>query len=186
MSRVTKEEIDIKNIKKYTIEKNLFIVEGSLGINKVNIPEFLVVSEDKENKSLSIDMLDTAKAENNKHYNAMHGTIVRLVKNAVTGVTVGFKKVFLLKGLGYKCVLSDNLLTLSLGYSSPVSYLLPENVKATVPKPDKIELKSIDKELLGRCKDKITKLRKWTPYSGKGIIEEGERPYIKPVIKTKK
>jgi large subunit ribosomal protein L6 len=186
MSRVAKEKIDIKKITKYSIEKNAITVEGPLGINKVEIPDFLVLSTDEANKTISVELTDEAKVEKSKHQLAMHGTIVRLIKNAVTGVTDGFKKVFLFKGLGYKCALNNNQLTMNIGYSHQVIYDLPKDVKALLTKHDRLELSCKSNELLGRCKDKLVKFRKWNPYSGKGIMEEGTIPYTKPVVKAKK
>lgn len=183
MSRVGKEKIDISKIKSYKLESTIFSVEGQLGINKVIVPEFLVLNMDNEKKIITID-LKNAKEEN-KHHLAMHGTVVRLIKNAITGVTTGFKKLFVFKGLGYKFTLNNDLLTMNLGYSTPIFCRIPKEIKGVALK-DKLELSSLSKEALGHFKDKLIKFRPWNPYSSKGIIEEGEKPYTKEVVKTKK
>lgn len=183
MSRVGKEKIDISKIKSYKLENTLLSIEGPLGTNNVVFPDFLVLNVDNEKKIITIDLKN--EKEENKHHFSMHGTVVRLTKNAVTGVTSGFKKLFIFKGLGYKFTINNDILTMNLGYSQPVVCRVPQGIKAVAQK-DKLELSSISKEMLGHFKDKLIKCRPWNPYSGKGIIEEGDVPYTKAVVKTKK
>ena len=182
MSKVGKEKIDIGKIKGYKIEKSFFVVDGPLGTTQVHIPDFLIIKEE-EGKILVIE-LKNPDTDVKAHF-AMHGTTVRLVKNAVLGVTLGFKKTFLFKGLGYKFTLSGQKLVMNLGYSTPMSCVLPDNIKGVALK-DRLEINSISKEALGNFKDKLIKIRPWNPYSGKGIIEDGDVPYTKAVVKTKK
>jgi large subunit ribosomal protein L6 len=183
MSRVGKEKINLKGLKKYTIENKHFVVEGNLGTNKVLIPDFLKLNINEETKVMTIEV---SKENKITHHIAMNGTIVRLVKNAITGVTTGFSKTFLFKGLGYKYVLNGKDLTMQLGYSHPVYSKIPDNITPTAEKPERLKLTSISKEFLGLYAHKLKTFRKWNPYSGKGIIEEGDTPKKKEVVKAKK
>ena len=126
MSRVGKEKIDLKPLTKYTIENNLLMVEGKLGTKTLLVPEFLSINIDELHKSMSINLKN--EEDKIKHHMAMHGTIVRLIKNLITGVTVGFTKIFLFKGLGYRYVLenSSTLLNMQVGYSHPDFLKIPD------------------------------------------------------------
>lgn len=184
MSRVGKEKINLKGLKKYSIENKYFIVEGNLGINQVLIPDFLKLNINEETKIMTVEVAN--KEDKVIHHIAMNGTIVRLIKNAVTGVTTGFSKIFLFKGLGYKYLLNGKNLTMQLGYSHPVYSKIPDNITPIAEKPERLKLTCTSKEFLGLYAHKLKTYRKWNPYSGKGIIEEGETPKKKEVVKAKK
>lgn len=184
MSRVGKEKISLKGLKKYSMENNYFTAEGNLGVNKVLIPDFLLININEELKILVVEIKN--KEEKTIHHVAMNGTIVRLIKNAIIGVTTGFSKIFLFKGLGYKYVLNGKDLTMQLGYSHPVYSKIPDNITPTAEKPERLKLTCTSKEILGLYAHKLKTYRKWNPYSGKGIMEEGEIPKKKEVVKAKK
>ena len=80
-----------------------------------------------------------------------------------------FNGILEVNGIGYRASVSGNVLALSLGYSHPVNYDLPDGISATVDKSNVITLSGIDKELLGRTAAKIRQLRSPEPYKGKGI-----------------
>ena len=84
------------------------------------------------------------------------------------------KKVLVIEGVGYKAAVAGSKLTLNVGYSSPVDFVLPKEVSATVESNTKVVLESIDKELLGLIASKIRQIRKPEPYKGKGIRYEDE------------
>ena len=182
MSRVSKEIINLKELQKYSLIDGYFIVEGKLGVNKVLIPDFLKLIINEENKTMNVTLINSEE----KEHLPMNGTIVRLIKNAITGVTKGFSKIFLFKGLGYKYVLNGRELTMQLGYSHPVYSKIPDNITPINEKPERLKLTSISKESLGLYSHKLKTYRKWNPYSGKGIMEEGDIPQSKEVVKNKK
>jgi large subunit ribosomal protein L6 len=98
-----------------------------------------------------------------------------LVNNMVVGVSSGFTKVLEVIGVGWKAEADAKVLKLSLGFSHPVNFPLPEGVKAVVDaKSNKITLSGPDKEVLGEAAAKIRALRKPEPYKGKGVRYEGE------------
>ncbi len=109
---------------------------------------------------------------------ALHGLTRALIANMVQGVTQGFKKELEIVGVGYRAEISGNVLTLILGYSHPVKFVLPEGIKGKVDKQT-IILEGINKELLGQTAARIRSLRKPDSYKGKGVRYLGE------MIKTK-
>ena len=106
---------------------------------------------------------------------ALHGLTRALINNMVVGVTTGFQKGLEINGVGYRAELSGKVLTLSLGYSHPVNYQLPDGIEVEVEKQTKLTVKGIDKQLVGSAAAKIRSLRKPEPYKGKGIKYSDER-----------
>jgi large subunit ribosomal protein L6 len=104
---------------------------------------------------------------------AAHGLMRALVGNMLTGVTKGFERQLEINGVGYKAELKGPKLVLSLGYSHPIEYPLPEGIAAKVDK-NMLILSGIDRQALGAAASKIRSFRPPEPYKGKGIkyIEE--------------
>lgn len=100
---------------------------------------------------------------------AFWGLTRSLVNNMITGVAQGFLKKLMVEGVGYRANVQESLLTLNVGYSSPVEYPLPQGISAIVDKDNSITLQGIDKELLGLTAAQIRSIRKPEPYKGKGI-----------------
>ena len=98
----------------------------------------------------------------------MWGTARTLVNNMVTGVTTGFTRTLEFNGVGYKAAVQGDTLNLSLGYSHPIEYKLPEGVSAKVTK-NVIDLSGANKELVGFAASKIRSFRPPEPYKGKGV-----------------
>ncbi len=104
---------------------------------------------------------------------AQHGLRRTLLANCVEGVTVGFKKTLEVIGVGYKVVVQGKSVVLTVGFSHPVEYPLPQGIEAVV-EGNKLHLTGIDKQLLGEVAAQIRRVRPPEPYKGKGIkyIEE--------------
>jgi large subunit ribosomal protein L6 len=98
-----------------------------------------------------------------------------LTKNIIEGGSVGFEKKLEINGVGYRAKLSGNKLELSLGFSHPVVYELPEAVSAEVPSQTEIVLKSADKQKIGQVAAEIRSFRPPEPYKGKGVRYSNER-----------
>ena len=105
----------------------------------------------------------------------MLGTTHALIRNMFEGVTNGYQKRLNLVGVGYRAAVNNNVLEMSLGFSHPVNYPLPDGVTASVATNTKITLESTDKQLIGQVSAEIRKFRPPEPYKGKGILFEGER-----------
>ncbi|NOX24650.1 MAG: 50S ribosomal protein L6 [Deltaproteobacteria bacterium] len=112
-------------------------------------------------------------ADDSKTTNAFRGMSRTLINNMIIGTEKGFQKKLLLEGVGYKVSVAGGKLTLNVGYSNPVVFMLPKLVQASVSN-NEILLESIDKEQLGETAAKIRDIRKPEPYKGKGIRYENE------------
>jgi large subunit ribosomal protein L6 len=119
-----------------------------------------------------------SKLDESKLSSSLHGLSRSLINNMVVGVSTGFKSEQELVGVGYRAVVNQNNLELSLGYSHNIVFQLPKEVVATAEqakgKPPVVTLVSADKQLLGMINSKLRSLRKPEPYKGKGIKFVGE------------
>lgn len=113
-----------------------------------------------------------------KRHRAMHGLYRALINNMVVGVTDGYTREMEVIGVGYRVESQGNLLTLTIGYSHPVMFFVPSEIKLTTAmekgSAPLIRLEGIDKELIGQVCAKIRGFRKPEPYKGKGIMFKGE------------
>jgi large subunit ribosomal protein L6 len=115
--------------------------------------------------------------------NAFSGTMRALINNMVTGVTKGFERKLNLVGVGYRAQAQGDKLNLSLGYSHPVVYQLPDGVKAETPTQTEIIIKGIDKQRVGQVAAEVRAYRPPEPYKGKGVRYSDEKVVIKQTKK---
>lgn len=162
MSRIGKQPIPVPAGVTITIDGQHLTVKGGKGfLERIVRDEIKIVQQANE---LLIDTHDESSKSS-----AFRGLFRSLINNMVVGVDKGFKKIMLVEGVGYKASVIDNTLTLNVGYSNPVDFILPDGISASVENNTKINLESIDKELLGLTASKIRSIRKPEPYKGKGI-----------------
>lgn len=114
-----------------------------------------------------------------KNIRAFYGMTRALIQNMLIGVSTGFKKDLLIKGVGYRAAVKGDILTLSVGYSHPVDIVIPEDVEVSVQANVNISVSGIDKQKVGYFADLIRGQRKPEPYKGKGISYVGERIKLK-------
>jgi large subunit ribosomal protein L6 len=110
-----------------------------------------------------------------RSHRALHGLTRALISNMVRGVTEGFQKKLELSGVGYRASVQGQVLTLTLGYTNPVVYVLPAGIQATVEHQTLITLSGIDRQLVGAVAAKLRSLRVPEPYKGKGVKYVDER-----------
>lgn len=166
MSRIGKKPIEISQTVKVSLKEGELSVEGPKGRLSMRIhPEIKVRLE---NNTIRVE-----RPNDEPFYRAIHGTTSALIRNRIKGVTEGFTKVLEVFGLGYKAAIKGNNLELSLGYSRPVVYPIPSDVKVEV-KENKIFVSGIDKERVGQVCAQIRAFKKPDAYKGKGIRYEGE------------
>jgi large subunit ribosomal protein L6 len=115
---------------------------------------------------------------------ALQGLIRSLVANMVTGLTTGFEKRLEIVGIGFRADLQDKALKLSLGFSHPILYPIPEGIRVEIEKQTQITVKGTDKQQVGIVAAKLRSIKPPEPYKGKGIRYVGER-IRKKVGKTK-
>lgn len=162
MSRVANSPVEVPAAVKINIDGQALTVKGGNGTLELTVHESVEVKQDDNVLSFS------ARDKRQKSV-ALAGTTRALVGNMVKGVTDGFEEKLIISGVGYRAKAEGKGLNLSLGYSQPVTYTLPEGVKAEVPTQTEIVLKGADKQLLGQVASEIRALREPEPYKGKGI-----------------
>lgn len=127
-----------------------------------------VVVELKDNK------LWVTPADESKRSRAMWGTVRANVNNLVKGVTEGFTQRLEITGVGYRAAIAGNVLTLSLGFSHEVKYIVPAGIAITVDKQTALVIVGADKQKVGQVVAEIRRLRPPEPYKGKGIRKSTE------------
>ena len=162
MSRVAKNPIDILDNVDFSINENTVYVKGSKGVLEFNLPQSISL-EIKEK------IINVKYNEADQQSVALAGTTRSLINNMIIGVTNGFEKKLELIGVGYRAKASGKLLELTLGFSHPVKYQLPEEVEVETPSQTEIVLKSHNKQLLGQAAAEIRAFRPPEPYKGKGV-----------------
>ncbi len=162
MSRIGKLPVEIPDKVKVEIKDGTKVsVEGPLGKLSKEFPDVVeVIKED--NKVIVKKKADTRFGK------AMWGTARALINNMVKGVSQGFEKKLEINGIGYRAELKGKVLNLSLGYSHPIEYPIPEGIEIKVDK-NIITVRGIDKEKVGQVAAIIRNFRKPDPYKAKGI-----------------
>ncbi len=144
----------------------------------------VVVKGPKHNLKIAMNSSVEAKIEGkkitlirkseDKEIKAMHGMYRALIQNAVTGVSVGFSRILELHGVGYRANVAGKKLELSLGFSHPISFAIPDGIEIKVDKQTLINVTGPSKELVGQVASKIRSFRPPEPYLGKGVRYQGE------------
>ena len=167
MSRIAKNSIVIPKDTICAFENNILSIKGKLGSLSLSINNGFTIKN--ENNLINIIPIN----EKDK-INPLWGTIRAHVANSVKGVNEGFSKTLELTGTGFKAAVSGSILNLRLGYSHDINYEIPKEVKIETPKPNRIVITSVNKELLGAVAAKIRSFKKPEPFKGKGIKYENE------------
>ena len=172
MSRIGKAPINIPAGVDIKISKsNLVTVKGSKGeLHQQVDPDLSVEIED--------NVLTVVRPTEQKRHRSLHGLYRTLIDNMIVGVSEGYTKEMELVGVGYRASNTGQLLELSVGYSHPIMFYIPDEVKieAVMEKGKNpiIKLESYDKQSIGQVAAKIRAFRKPEPYKGKGIKFVGE------------
>ena len=162
MSRIGKLPISIPQGVKITLEESVLKAVGPKGTLSRRIMDGVSVAVEEKNVLVTRDD-DSIKSR------SAHGLTRTLINNMVIGVTNGFETLLEITGVGYRAEAKENILNLSLGYSHPINFQLPEGITVAVEKMTKISVKGIDKELVGQTAAKIRSFRGPEPYKGKGV-----------------
>jgi large subunit ribosomal protein L6 len=172
MSRIGKLPIPLPSKVEVTVASdNTVTVKGPKGTLSQKVdPDIAVKIED--------GVLNVERPTDQKRHRSLHGLYRALVSNMVVGVSEGYTREMEVIGVGYRVENQGNLLTLTIGYSHPVMFHIPTEIKVTTAmekgSAPLIRLEGIDKELLGQVCAKIRSFRKPEPYKGKGIMFKGE------------
>lgn len=167
MSRIAKTPVAVPKNVKVAFDKTKINVEGPKGKLSMALPG-LVTLEHKGEEIFINRINDTKQAKSN------HGTTKRLIVNMCAGVTTGHKKELEVQGVGFRVAMQGNKLVMNLGFSHPIEYEVPKEVKVLAPKPTEISVEGVDKALVGLVAAKIRGYKPPEPYKGKGIRYVGE------------
>jgi large subunit ribosomal protein L6 len=121
------------------------------------------------------DSVMVSRSDDSKRAKSLHGLYRNLIKNAVAGLTEGFSRSLVISGVGYKAEVKGKSLVLTLGYSTPIEYPIPDGVSMEVEANTRILVKGADKQRIGQIASEIRAFRPIEPYKGKGIRHESER-----------
>ncbi|HEY8272408.1 MAG TPA: 50S ribosomal protein L6 [Pseudobdellovibrionaceae bacterium] len=147
--------------------KNEVFVKGAKSSLNISMLPAITASLDGKKVILS-------RADDSKESKALHGLYRSLIQNAVIGVTKGFTKILELHGVGYRANVAGKKLELSLGFSHPVIFDIPEGIEIKVDKQVTISITGASKELVGQVAAKVRGFRPPEPYLGKGVRYAGE------------
>jgi len=169
MSRIAKAPVPVASGVEVKIDGQSISVKGPKGSLSLDLHDDVTVAEDDGN--LQVGPKDAA----NQGSWAMAGTMRALVSNMVVGVSQGFEKKLQLVGVGYRAQSKGQTLSLSLGFSHPVDYPVPEGVTVDTPSQTEVVISGCDKQKVGQVAAEIRSFRPPEPYKGKGVRYADER-----------
>ncbi|PSJ81039.1 50S ribosomal protein L6 [Neisseria iguanae] len=176
MSRVAKNPVTVPAGVEVNFGTDELVVKGKNGELSFPFSSNVVIKLDD-------DKLTFSAANDTKQANAMSGTARALVNNMVKGVSEGFEKKLQLIGVGYRAQAQGKTLNLSLGFSHPIIYEMPEGVSVQTPSQTEIVLTGADKQIVGQVAAEIRAFRSPEPYKGKGVRYVGEVVVMKEAKK---
>jgi len=171
MSRIGKAPITIAKGVEVSFSNGVFKAKGPKGELSQEIDPAISIN-------IADGQVTVSRSSDHKDHRSKHGLYRALINNMIVGVSEGWKRELELRGVGYRCKASGQLLELTLGYTHPIVFEMPKEIKVSA-KVDKgenplVTLESHDKQLLGQVAAKIRSLRKPEPYKGKGVRFVGE------------
>jgi large subunit ribosomal protein L6 len=169
MSRIGNKAVEIPAKVKVSIDQTgAVLVEGPKGKLNWKLPPEIKGSVADNHVSL-------AREAETRSVKALHGLSRALVNNMVQGVSHGFEKQLEIEGVGFKAAVQGTKLSLSLGFSHPVLFPIPKDIKITVTDNTKLAIQGIDKKLVGQVAADIRRFYPPEPYKGKGVRYAGEQ-----------
>jgi large subunit ribosomal protein L6 len=168
MSRIGKTPIPIPPQVKVEVKENLVTVSSADGKKRLS-QEVSLVTVKVEEQQVVLEAL-----EESRQASARHGLYRTLIANMIDGVTKGWEKKLEIHGAGYKAELQGKKLMLTVGYTFPREFAVPQGIDVELLNPTTIVVKGIDKALVGQTAASLRKVREPDPYRGKGIRYAGE------------
>lgn len=167
MSRIGRLPVQVPSGVKVEVRGSRVTVTGPKGVLEADMPREITVT-------LNDGQVLVARQSDEPAHRAKHGLVRALINNMVTGVTKGYEKVLELQGVGYRASLQGKAITLTLGYSHPITVEPPAGIEFAVEGANIIRVRGIDKQRVGQVAANIRALRKPEPYKGKGVRYQGE------------
>ena len=176
MSRIAKVPVEMPQGVEFNLSGNTASVKGSKGALSMELNSEVEVVQEENSLSLK-------PRSGSRFAVAITGTTRALLANMVRGVTVGFEKKLELRGVGYRAAAQGKKLNLTLGFSHPVVYDVPEGVTVETPSQTEVVIKGSDKQKVGQVAAEIRRFRPPEPYKGKGVRYADERVVLKEAKK---
>lgn len=176
MSRIAKAPVELPKGVELAREGNLITIKGSKGSLSMELNNEVELSQED-------NVLQVSPRSGSRFSMAVAGTMRALLANMAHGVSEGFERKLELVGVGYRAQAQGNKLNLSLGFSHPVVYEMPEGVSVETPSQTEIVIKGADKQVVGQVAAEIRGVRPPEPYKGKGVRYADERVVIKEAKK---
>jgi large subunit ribosomal protein L6 len=169
MSRIGRAAILTDDKTKVTVgSNNIVTVKGAKSSMEIQM-------QPQINAKIEGNKIVLTRKDETKESKSLHGLYRALIQNAVIGLSRGFSKSLELQGVGYRASVAGKKLELTLGFSHPISFEIPEGVEIKVDKQTLIHITTHNKELLGQVAAKIRSFRPPEPYLGKGVRYVGEK-----------
>ena len=162
MSRIGKQPVTVPAGVKVNVAGGKISVEGPKGKLSREIPPLVSVAVNGAN-------VEVTRPNDEGKTRSLHGLTRSLINNMVLGVTKGYSRGLHIEGVGYRAAVAGKKLTLSLGYSHPVEFNIPDGITIAVENQTELMITGTDKEMVGQVAANIRFLRKPEPYRGKGI-----------------
>ena len=162
MSRIANKPVPVPAAVQISMDGQQLTVKGPKGTLEHQVHRLVEVTQ--ENGELSFKARDGSKAAN-----ALTGTMRSVTSNMIVGVSDGFEKKLELVGVGYRAQAKGKILNLTLGFSHPVDYALPDGITADTPSQTEIVVRGTDKQQVGQVAAEIRAYRPPEPYKGKGV-----------------
>jgi len=175
MSRVAKKPISLPKGVELSMASGSISVKGPKGTLSIAQPGGVSVNVDGTEVNVSPADLSN---------DAMAGTVRALIANCVTGVSAGYERKLELVGVGYRAAMQGRDVNLTLGFSHPILFKVPEGVSVETPTQTEILIKGSDKQAVGQVAAKIRAFRPPEPYKGKGVRYSGEKITLKEAKKA--
>jgi len=162
MSRIGKQPVAVPPKVKVEIKGQKVFVEGPKGKLDFELPRRTSAKVDGGNVVVSRDGEDSEAR-------ALHGLSRAIVNNMVKGVSDGFVKKLEIQGVGFKASVQGKMVNLALGYSHPINYAIPDQIKVTVEENTKLTIEGPSKQLVGQVAAELRSYYPPEPYKGKGV-----------------
>ncbi len=177
MSRIAKDPVVLPQGVEFSLSGTSVTLKGAKGSLSMELNSEVELTQE-ENRIMVM------ARSGSRFSTAIAGTTRALLANMAQGVTDGFEKKLELVGVGYRAQCQGKKLNLTLGFSHPVDFQVPEGITIETPSQTEIVVKGTDKQLVGQVAAEIRRFRPPEPYKGKGVRYADERVVIKEAKKT--
>ena len=176
MSQIGKKSIEVPENITVDVSNNIFTAKGPLGELSHSINDGIEVLINK-------NIIEVKRDNDEKQNKELHGLTRSLIYNILMGVNEGYKKELELVGVGYRAKTQGKMLNLTLGFSHPVNYQIPDGIEISTPSQTEVVINGIDKQKVGQVAAELRAIRPPEPYKGKGVRYKDEQITLKETKK---